>query len=69
MTRRRETKKAPPDEQTIHDERLASMLDMTFDQQAAFLWKMHGNDLRMGNAKPKPKARKFRVDFNLPLPY
>ncbi|KAF7877395.1 hypothetical protein EAF04_001075 [Stromatinia cepivora] len=60
MTRRRETKKAPPDEQTIHDERLALM---SFDQQAAFLTKIHGHDLRMSSTKPKPKAR-FQLQPN-----
>ncbi|EDN93469.1 predicted protein [Sclerotinia sclerotiorum 1980 UF-70] len=56
MAQRRETKKAPPDDQTVHDERLASILDMTFEQQVDFLGKMHENDLRMSNTKAKPKA-------------
>ncbi|APA15808.1 hypothetical protein sscle_15g105780 [Sclerotinia sclerotiorum 1980 UF-70] len=57
MAQRRETKKAPPDDQTVHDERLASILDMTFEQQVDFLGKMHENDLRMSNTKAKPKAQ------------
>ncbi|CAD6449021.1 e457ac0c-4490-4e59-8e9a-af6418a5d86d-CDS [Sclerotinia trifoliorum] len=43
---------------TTHRTLISLMLNMTFDQRVGFLWEPHGNDLRMSNMKPKPKARK-----------